>query len=184
MLPTIIAHSWKYVSPFSFISFSGVKTFLRDQALSKLSERNNEPVFWRDVKTFYPNQEYDPKFGFREKQNLVTCFNRKEERIFEGKITEAPYQLKDVLDRHDYKAWYEVSCREIGEIEKLKKKQDKNGMITDKLTLTTLFPDEIEKLERGERIITVDSRSIYHVTYEAYFRSNGTLYGLYAHMQD
>lgn len=182
LLPSIITSSRHLVTTISFISFSGVKSFLRYKILGE--QTNNERPFWEELNTFYPHQDYDPEHGFGGKQKLVTCFNQDKERIFEGKIDEAPHPIKALLEEHDFKEWYDVSSWYVGRLEELVKRQDMHKRIIDKETRTMLFPDDVEILKNGKKVIITDSRSIYHVTYQACFNDNGTVYGLYAHMFD
>jgi len=182
IIPSLIVRNPIYLGLFSYLSFSGVKSFLRDKVRGKLNGEGK--FYWTDVKTFYPHQEYNKEKGFGKKRKLVTCFDKEQKRIFEGPLDESPHKLKELLDSHDYKDWYKVSSWQIGDLEELARRQDGRGIVLDEETRTVLFPDEIDMLREGKRVVTQDSRSIYHVTFESYFVDNGQIFGLYAHMFD
>ncbi len=166
---------------FSYVSFSGVKSFLRGKIRAPGGKGK---FYWRDIKTFYPRRDLGENGKSGKKEKLVTCFDRDQQRIFEGPIDCAPFTFAGILDSHDFKDWYEVSCWSVGNLEEIAKKQSRTGPIFDDKTKTVLFPDEIEMLRHGKNIVTVDSRSNYHVTFEAYFSDNGQLFGVYADMVD
>ena len=189
MIPSLIMRHPSYMGNFSYLSFSGVKSLIRDKLRNELNGESQffskyVNFYWRDIKTFYPHQDYDKEKGFSKKRELITCFDRDQKKIFEGPIKESPYQLKELLETHDFKDWHYVSSWEIGELEELTNKKNRKGVVIDRETRTVLFPDEVETLGEGRRIVTKDSRSIYHVTFEAYFNDNGNIFGLYAFMFD
>ncbi|MBI4116217.1 hypothetical protein HY449_00560 [Candidatus Pacearchaeota archaeon] len=160
------------ISQWGYPSFSGVKSFLRKK-ISGLDEATFEKYhtpFWRVncYDAFYPK---------------VTCFNEKQEKFFQGDKSKAPYNF-GVLNLHDFKQWHEASCWKVGKLEELAKKQDKNGVVKDSKTLTILFPDDLEILERGKIVPFTDSRNMYQVSFEAYFNNGGNIFGISADMVD
>lgn len=171
-------------------SFSGVRTYLRRKILDELRESEELSVrdffYWRNVDTFYPSSRFDEKTHkhTNEELKLVTCFDKQRGRIFEGSINRAPHKLEESLSRHDYTHWHDVSSWEIGGLDELQELRDERGVIIKLQTRTVLFPDDVEILRNKKLVITGDSRSTMHVTYEAYFNNKGTIFGIYAHMFD
>ena len=156
----------------AYLSFSGVKCFLRGFRLGS-ARRATEP-YWQKIKTFYS----------RQNERVVTCFGIDGRNVFEGDISKAPHNLQRPLEEHDFKDWYEVSGWEIGGLERLCKRQDKQGIVTDRRKHAVLFADDIEKLKNNEIIPFTDHRSMYQVVYGAYYNDGGMVCGLYAHMFD
>lgn len=160
------------INRWGYRSFSGVKSFLRKKmsGLDNAKFNGYHSPFWRVPcqDAFYPK---------------VTCFDEKQENVFRGDIKEAPYDFS-ALNFHDFKSWHEVSCWKIGNLEELIKKQDNKGIIKDLKTQTIIFPDEIQPLRDGKIIPFTDSRCMYQITFEAYFRDQENVFGIYADMAD
>lgn len=167
----------------SYISLGGVKNYLREKIFEDLKIKKFNDC-WREIKTFYCEQDYDPKNKSGKRKELVTCFNRLGEKIYEGFMKKAPHQLRSPLDKHDFHDWDEVGSQEIDSLDKLFKKRDKKGKIIDLETKTILFPDEVDILKKDGLVIMRDDRSEYHVTYEACFNDKGFIYKVYAQMFD
>ncbi len=181
LLPTLIFESPQYGPAISYPSFSGVKAYLRGKMYENLPQGK---MYWKEVKTFFPEREYDSQKGFGKKKNLVACFNEEKEVIFEGGLEKAPFSFQQFLEEHDFKEWYKVSCWKIGNLVELSNKKNAHGVLVDPETSTIIFPDEEENLKEGRKIIVQDSRSIYHVTYEAYFNHQNIIFGIFADMVD
>lgn len=180
-VPFLVAYQSGRVSTWGYPSFSGIKVYAREKIEAELfgDKFGMKPErFWKNVRTFYSSSEGNVR------QNLVTCFDQKGERIFEGLIDRAPHKLEAPLSRHGYDTWHEVSSWEIGGLDELQRMQAENGVIIKPETRTVLFPEDLLNLRNGRIVITEDSRSPYNVTYGAFFNDEGTITGLYANMFD
>jgi len=185
-LPSLTTFFPGYICHFAYISLLGIEDFLRGIILQDLYEENKieeKYWYWRDVNTFYPEQDYNGKV-FGERKKLVTCFDRNKERIFEGPILNSPFKFDDQLDKHDFKDWHDVSCWSIGKLGDLTKKVNENGVVIDENTATVLFPHDIELLKNNKLVPITDSRCYMQVLFEAYFNNNDNVYGIYTNMID
>ena len=115
---------------------------------------------------------------------IVKCFDERNKEIFIGDLTKSPFPLKSLLDEHRYKNWDQVSGWKIGSYDNLMENIDDKGKVINADTRTVLFPDDMENLRLGKKVITHDSGCAYQVIYEAYFNDNGDIYGIYANMID
>jgi len=161
-------------------SITGIKNLVRAMVLAKLGIEYEHSIP-KDL-AFYTDWDYSIKPVKVTK--VVTCFNKQGEKIYVGDIDKAPHHVKEPLNTHDYKSWHEVASWEIGDWNKISQKKDEKERIVDLEKKLILFPDDIEKLELGNVAVITDSRSIYDVTYEAYFKEANKLYKLYANMFD
>lgn len=163
-----------------YLSFSGVKSFLREFILDKKVGKREHHLMGtlisdqQKIKTFYP----------RENLNLVSCFDKQGRIIFEGEIGKAPHKLLAPLSEHNYPYWHDVGSWEIGSLDELCRKRDNSGVIVDRKTATVLFDDDVERLKNGETIPFLDSRCYMEVIYASYYNDNGIVYRLYANMLD
>ena len=188
--PFLVVQKFReHLGTWGYSSLSGVRAYLRNRILDELKEGDqstHEFFYWRDIDTYYPSSKWDKEKGQHTNEilKLVTCFNQRGERIFKGSIDRAPHKLEEPLNKHGYKDWQDVSSWEIGGLDELQKMQDEKGIIIKPETRTVLFWEELQILREGREIIVRDSRSMMHVTYEAYFNDEGIVRGLHASMVD
>ncbi|MBS3071186.1 hypothetical protein J4407_02720 [Candidatus Pacearchaeota archaeon] len=192
--PSLIVTSFNESSNSSgrYTSLSGIRAYLRYKLLNELMEKEGfeksdwkDFFYWTNVETFYPSQEYEEN-RFGKKQNLVTCFNQKRGKIFEGPIDRAPFKMESQMNQHRYNDWHKVSSWEIGKLKELSGLKNEKGIIIKPETRTVLFEEELADLQSGrkDKIIVADNASIMHVNYEVYFNDEGVLRGIYANMFD
>jgi hypothetical protein len=159
-------------------SFADIKNLLRAVVFEKLDVEYEQDA--PKNLAFYNHWDYSAA----KVTKIITCFDEQGHKIHEGDIDKAPHPLKTVLDRHDFKSWHEVASWEIGSWQKLEERIDDKGRIVDIEKRLIFFPDDIDALKSGNAAVATDSRSIYHVTYQAYFTDRNKLYRLYANMFD
>jgi len=151
----------------AYFSLDGVNSFLRKLLLKDPSKR----YFLEDIKTFYDS-----------KTSTATCFNAKDKIIFKGPSDSAPYNIKKILNKHSYKMWGEVECWEIGNLKEISSKVNEDEIVLGKQNGVILFPEELESLKKGEIIPLSDSRSLYHVEFEALHLEGDSLFRITASM--
>lgn len=153
----------------AYISFSGVKAYLRHQFAKDFP---NLGLPWSDIETFYARAKN------------VTCFNEDGEKIFEGSIDKAPHNFKKILDRHNFSDWYKVGSRDLGNLKEICTKINNKGVILDPKKNLVLFSEDIDTLKKEEPIVLDDTRSIYHVSFGALYTNKENLFRLTAYMLD
>lgn len=152
----------------SYLSFSGVRAFVRRRLASSLSLTpipavTSAEAFYRDA-------------------NTVLCINEAGRRQFVGPIDQAPHTIQPLLDLHDFQSWHSVSSRNIGRFNSLFRR--KGDLYVNQGLGLLFFPYERELLANGKPVVTSDSRSEMHVEYTVYHAHEGNLFRIDAEMTD
>ena len=168
-------HSRKY------ISLMEIKEFLKMKRLEAFGlNREKQFDYWhQEVNGFRCFYNFN-----RGGTKIVKCFDERNKEIFIGDINKSPFPLKSLLDEYRYKDWDQVSGWKIGSYDSLMENIDDKGRVINVATRTVLFPDDMENLRLGKKVITHDSGCAYQVIYEAYFKDNGDIYRLFAEVMD
>ncbi|HLC78656.1 MAG TPA: hypothetical protein VJH92_06030 [Candidatus Nanoarchaeia archaeon] len=169
--PAVLVESGVRGEPrLTYISLSGIQSYIRQEILKEIGNRH---ITRKDL-PYFP-----------EKRNVV-CYGEGGKEHFRGPISKAPYNLEKCLSKHDFSSWHEVTGSNIGWLGDMEEEisQSNGKPFLDLLDGVVLFKDDIKRLKAGEQVVTLDSRSIYHVNYEALFLNEGDLIKLHASMMD